>query len=306
MSDRMDFIQSYCERLRVELKGCDPALIMDATNDAYEYLSNEIESIRSTAPQKSIEEAFEAAALKFGEPHEVARAFLEMEEQVKQALSFRSTSFRNRGWRRFWGIITDMRAYTSLLYMVLSIVTGIVGLIWVGYGLFISVISTIFIIGIPICILYFGSVRGLALIESRLIEILLGERMPRRPIFVKVEGNILTRFNATIRDPQNWKATIYLLLMCPIGLCYALIIAFILGTSIEFLIVPFIPHVTDVAAKSIELTTVKPSIWLFPLTTCISFFLLLIQLHLARYIGRFHARFAKFFLVERIVDEQNK
>ena len=48
-------------------------------------------------------------------------------------------------------------------------------------GLSLSLGLLILIVGIPLTVLFFGSVRGLALLEGRLVEALLGERMPRRP-----------------------------------------------------------------------------------------------------------------------------
>ena len=41
----------------------------------------------------------------------------------------------------------------------------------------------VLIIGIPFVILFFGSVRVLSLVEGRIVEVMLGERMPRRPLY---------------------------------------------------------------------------------------------------------------------------
>lgn len=298
--DKMDFIEEYCTELKLELQGSDPAVLMDATNAAYEYLSNEIDLNLSSDSQLSLGDAAARAVEKFGTPFEVAQSFLELEEQVSRAFSLDGSKagLRKRG-HRFFSIISDIRAYTSMLYMILSVVTGIIALIWIGYGLVISALSSIFIIGFPICILFFGSVRGLALIESRLIETLLGERMPRRPVFFKVEGNIWSRFIATLRDKNTWKSLIYMVLQFPVGIVYGIVTVLLLGTSVEFLIVPFLPEFTDVAAESVTHVGGKPGPWLFPITTTISFFLLLLQLHVSRFIGKWHARYAKFFLVEK-------
>ncbi|MFH1999094.1 MAG: hypothetical protein ABIK28_05390, partial [Planctomycetota bacterium] len=75
MNDSIQTIQAYIDRLTMELKGCDPALIMDAVNDAGEYLHNEVETIQEGAPSISIQSAVEQAVKKFGSPAEVALSF---------------------------------------------------------------------------------------------------------------------------------------------------------------------------------------------------------------------------------------
>lgn len=68
-------------------------------------------------------------------------------------------------------------------YMLIAFVTGIFYLSWAVTGVSISISFLIFIFGFPIALLFLLSVRGLALIEGRLVEALLGVRMPRRPFF---------------------------------------------------------------------------------------------------------------------------
>jgi hypothetical protein len=176
---------------------------------------------------------------------------------------------------------------------------GLIYFVWSVLGLAITLFSFIFIIGIPMCLLFFGSIRVIALVESRLIETLLGARMPRRPIFSKVNGNILSQFWALVKNPESWTILIYLILMAPLGITYFLIAVCMLGTAVEFLFVPFFPHPAETARFCFELAHIEPSPWMLSFTLLISFFLIVLTLHVVKAIGRFHARFAKGLLVAR-------
>jgi hypothetical protein len=55
-------------------------------------------------------------------------------------------------------------------------------------GIAISISFSLFIFGLPIAIFFLYSVRGFALLEGRIVEALLGVRMPRRPLFYPKEG----------------------------------------------------------------------------------------------------------------------
>ena len=69
--------------------------------------------------------------------------------------------------------------------MLVSLVTGIMYFTWAVTGLSLSVGLLVLIISLPFIGLFFLSVRGIALVEGRIVEALLGVRMPRRPIFVE-------------------------------------------------------------------------------------------------------------------------
>ena len=51
---------------------------------------------------------------------------------------------------------------------------------WAVVGASLSVSLLILIIGVPLLVLFLGSIRALAFIEGRMVEVLLGVRMPRR------------------------------------------------------------------------------------------------------------------------------
>src|SRR5690606_7424559 len=83
---------------------------------------------------------------------------------------------------RFFGVIADPYAWTGFFYMLLSLATGIVYFTTVVTGFSVSAGTIVLIIGIPIVILFVGVIRILSLVEGRIVEVMLGERMLRRPL----------------------------------------------------------------------------------------------------------------------------
>ncbi|MFC1850444.1 sensor domain-containing protein [candidate division CSSED10-310 bacterium] len=288
--DKTAIIQDYINQLTAILEGSDPALIMDATNDAHEYLYNEIDTLLGANPDLSIADAAEQAITKFGSPAEVASAFQDMESQVKRAFSYSTSKPKRRFWARFFSITMEHQAYSSLFYMLLSLFTGIIYGVWILYGTVIALVSSIFVIGIPICLLFLASLRAFALVESRLIESLLGMRMPRRPVFSQVAGNTLTRLWAMLKDSQTWRNWLYLLLMLPLGLLYGVTVLAGLTAIMELLLLPFFPQLFSEGESG-------PGIWFLPFSIIFGLLILTLLLHLVRYVTRYHARFAKYLLV---------
>ena len=166
--------------LRHELRDADPALLQDALYDAEEYLRSEL------AENPGTDEATLLAGIagSYGDPAEVAAIYRDTEVQVAQALRTPPPAPRASLAGRFFGVAADSRAWTALFYMLLSLATGIVYFTVVVTGLSVSAGMAVLVIGIPYTILFFASVRGLSLVEGRLVEVMLGERMPRRPLYV--------------------------------------------------------------------------------------------------------------------------
>jgi hypothetical protein len=301
-----DPIFLYLQELKSALRGSDPAVVMDAVNDATEYLESEVQAIWVVSPEKSREEALRIAVEKFGSPQEVASAFLKSEDQVKRAFDRIPIRHELSIWDRIFGITTDSRVYSALLYLMMSMVTGILYGFWIIYGTALSLAVSLLIIGIPVCLLYLGSVRALTLMESRLVESLLGVRMPRRPVFIKVEGNILTRFWRIVCDAQTWKSWVYLLLMMPLGIVYGAISMSGVAIIIGLLVMPILSFLANMGLISINMGPDGPGLWILLFTIPIAFGILTIHLHLVRVIGILHARIAKFILVGRSMAGSNE
>ena len=173
-------IPEYLEQLREALQGADPALIQDALYDAEEYLRAECAS----HPGKSEADVLELIASTYGAPEEVATAYRDTEANVNAALRpvIPRAAESPNPLRRFFGVYSDSRAYLSLFYMLLTLVTGIIYFTVVVTGLSLSVGLAVLVIGFPFFLAFIGIARVLALGEGRLLEAISGERMPRRPV----------------------------------------------------------------------------------------------------------------------------
>lgn len=299
-------IPEYLEYLRRELAGADPALVQDALYDAEEYLRSEL----AENPGKSEAEIIAAVASSYGAPEEVADIYRDTEAKVQTALRAPPPRERKSLAGRFFGVIADPRAYAALFYLVLSLMTGIFYFTWTVTGLSLSAGLAILIIGVPFVILYFGSVRVLSLVEGRLVEVMLGERMPRRPLYADRGKSLLARIGEMFTDPRTWSTQLYFLLMLPLGIVYFMIAVTLLAIAVAFVAAPvavwlgFAEIETGVGGWNLltfyddDLIVTSLPLWALPLLFVAGILLLFVTLHVARGIGHLHGLFAKHLLVK--------
>jgi uncharacterized membrane protein len=287
-------IPEYLDQLRAALAGADKAMIQDAVYDAEEYLRSEM----AENPGKSEAEVIASVAGSYGAPDEVADIYRETEVTVAKALRPPAPPKRKSALGRFFGVVADPRTYGALFYMLLSLATGTFYFTWVVTGASLSVGLLILIIGIPLLLLFLMSVRLLSLVEGRVVEVLLGERMPRRPLYTQRDKPWMTRLKELFTDGRTWTAALYLLLMHPLGILYFSIAITLLALSVGLIAAPvafFLPHGYAFNFGDWNLVTEAP--WLLPLFSIIGVVLLFATLHLARVVGVFHGWLAKHLLV---------
>ena len=174
----------------------------------------------------------------YGQPEEVAAAYKEIENRIRPALSPSLSQPKRNIVSAFFGVITEPRAWGALLYMLLSLVTGIVYFTWVVTGLSLSAGLLVLIIGLPFIGLFLLSVRGIALVEGRIVEALLGEPMPRRPLFIDKDLNLWKRFKVLVADGRTWLAMVYMALQLPLGIIYFTLFVTLLSVSLSFIATP--------------------------------------------------------------------
>lgn len=207
-------IAEYLDRLRAALAGADPALVQDALYDAEDYLRSEM----AANPGRSEAEVIAAVAGSYGAPDEVADIYRDTEVRVQTALQPPKRRKPRTTLGQFFGVALEPRTYAALFYMLLSLATGIFYFTWVVTGASLSLGLSVLIIGVPFAILFFGSVRVLSLVEGRLVEAMLGERMPRRPLYASTNATLMGRIAEMFTDPRTWATMLYMLLMLPLGI----------------------------------------------------------------------------------------
>ncbi len=294
-------IPEYLDQLRRALAGADPAMIQDALYDAEEYLRSEL----AENPGRSEAEVIASVASSYGAPDEVADIYRDTEVTVQTALRAPAPPRRTSAVGRFFGVVADPRTYASLFYMVLALATGIFYFTWVVAGFSTTLGLSVTIVGIPLLILFFGSVRVLSLVEGRIVEVMLGERMPRRPLYTVRGRSIWRRIGDMFTDPRTWSTMLYMLLMLPLGIVYFTLATTLLAVGLGFVLAPIVSWTGldaawmdrhDVMVVGFDGYVLEG--WeLLPMLLG-GVLLVFATLHLARAIGRGHGLLAKHLLVK--------
>ncbi len=290
-------VQEYLAGLKHNLKGCDRALIQDALADAEEFFRNYKESNSANNLDLSEAEVMQQAVEEFGETDEVAADYRKIDNYLTP--NKLAPQVDNRPWwKKFLMIIADPQAWGAVLYMIISMVTGIFFFTWVVTGFSLSASLLVLIIGIPIAGLYLLSIRGIALVEGRIVEALLGVRMPRRAMFIKSKRGLWNRFVELLSSSVTWKAQVYMILQLALGTAYFVLMVTLFALSLSFIFSPILELVfhLPLEVNGIDEFTYP---WLLPFIPIVGALLLLGSLHLAKLIGRFHGWFAKLMLVHK-------
>jgi hypothetical protein len=293
----MESIDTYLSALQAELAGCDPAIIQDALADAEEHLRNALDSARETEPDVSEADALSTIKGEYGSPQEVATAYKEIEIRAQPALAPSKQPENKSPLARFFGVIADPRAWGALLYLLFSVVTGMVYFLWAVAGLTMSLSLLILIIGLPFLVLFLLSVRGIALVEGRVVEALLGVRMPRRSWFFGDDRGWWQRLKTLFLDRRTWTSIGYMLLQLPLGILYFTVFLVMISFSLSLLMTPLAGPVFDQPVIVIDDATYDVPFVLTPLVSLVGLVLIIGTMHLARWVGRAHGALAKALLV---------
>jgi hypothetical protein len=297
-------IEEYLEKLKRELKGSDAALIQDALSDAEEHLRTALEESVEKTPGISEEEALQPLVEKYGAPSEVASAYKEIESRVLPAFAISETRVTRPHRSKFFGVVTDAQAWGAFLYLLLSGLTACIYGMWALMGASVSFFSLILIIGIPLTGLFLLSIRGIALVEGRIVEALLGLRMPRRPLFLKKDLSWSQKLKALIIESHTWKALAYLILHFPVGALYFASAAILFSVSLKCFLYPLWYWVLGRPLITFS-QPIYPPVWSIPLISVAGLVMLPLILHLAKLVGKIHGRFAKFMLVQKLQEIEN-
>jgi uncharacterized membrane protein len=305
-------IEQYLVELKQELSGSDRATVQDALADAEEYLRTALNAAKydSAAAQA---EALAGIIEKYGSPKEIAAAYKAIESSTPPAFARPEVMevkaapppppappkpVDNRPWfLKFFGVFGEARAWASLFYLIFSLGTGIFFFTWVITGLSTSLGLLILVIGIPIAGLFLMSFRGIALIEGRLIEALLGVRMPRRPLFSRKDIGWWQKFKIMLTERQTWTTIVYMILMLPLGIIYFTVIITLFAVALWLIFKPISELAWGIPSFVIGDYGYYTPGWLMPFTVIGGILLLFANMHIAKALGKFHANLAKAMLV---------
>ena len=292
-------VQDYLAKLKKELAGsADPALIQDALSDAETHLRTALEEELSKNPDISETEILVPLVKKYGAPSEIAAAYLAIEPHISPAMAHTPHPEARSFLGKFFGVLAESRAWGAFFYLLLAFVPGIIFGGWALLAGLISSFSLLFIIGLPIFGLFLLSLRGIALLEGRIVEALLGVRMPRRPLFLKKDLKWSDRYIALVKDSYSWRALLYAVLLFPLGLIYSGLFSLLFVFSLSLITSPVLELVFRIPLDLFGDDVFTP-VWLLPIVCLAGFVLLPLTFHLAKLFGKVHGRFAKSMLVRK-------
>ncbi len=305
-------IEQYLSQLKRELAGSDRATIQDALADTEEHLRTALDNATAAAPELSEASALQAIIEQYGQPGEIATAYQEAEaltppafsrpgyrqlDPATQPESAECTPTDNRPfYTRFFGVVLEPRAWGALFYLLFSLVTGVFYFTWVVTGISLSLGLMVLIIGLPFSGLFILSVRGLALVEGRLVEALLGVRMPRRPLFQQGNRGWWQHFKAIVSAKHTWLSIIYLLLQLPLGIFYFALFISLLAVALSGVALPIMQLGFDLPITYIN-DAYYLSGWVLAAAVIAGVFVAMATMHLAKALGHLHGALARALLV---------
>jgi hypothetical protein len=304
-------IEQYLSELKKELSGSDRATVQDALSDAEEYLRNAFNNAASGSKSAQAE-ILKPIIEKYGSPIEVAAAYKEIESRTPPTYTPPAPKFveprpetaapplppDTRPFiARFFGVYAEPKAWASLLYLLFSLVTGIIYFSWVVTGISVSLSLLVLIVGLPIAGLFLLSVRGIALVEGRLVEALLGVRMPRRPLFSRKDIGWWRKFKGMLASGRTWTALIYMILQMPLGIIYFTVFVTLFAISLWLITSPIWGLAFNVPFAMSDPYAYYIASWAIPLVVIGGVLLLTATMHLVKYTGKGHALLARALLV---------
>jgi uncharacterized membrane protein len=313
-------IEQYLSELKTELSGSDRATVQDALSDAEEYLRTALDTALKTEARNSESEVLASIIDKYGSPKEIAAAYKEIESRTPPAFgrtaykeikapvpsiaplppppAAASTAPDTRNiFAKFFGVFAEARTWGAFLYLMLSMFIGIAYFTWAITGLSLSVGLLVIIVGIPLTCLFLLSVRGIALIEGRLVEALTGVRMPRRTIFSRKDVGFWQKVKSLFADRLTWTGIIYMILQMPLGIIYFTVFVSLIAVSIGLILRPIFELTFGLPwAISGDYGYFTPG-WLMPFSVIGGVLLLTATMHLVKVTGRLHGHYAKVMLV---------
>ncbi|HJW43357.1 MAG TPA: sensor domain-containing protein [Geothrix sp.] len=202
----------------------------------------------------------------------------------------------------FFEVLATRRAYTTLLYLLATMVTGVLAFTFTVTGLSVSLGLAILIIGVPVALAFLAGVRLLAVAEVHLLKAMVGGEGSAGPALLPEGQGWPARLKALLADRRTWTSLLYFLLLMPLGMTYFALFTCLISTGLALAAVPFARLFHATGSLSLDLGGLA---WLLghpnqSAVLCGLAALALIPLifHLALLAGRFQVWLARHLLVQ--------
>ena len=299
MSEPISTVQEYFDRLAAAFAGTDPAVAQDATYDAQEFLAGERETLAAAGAGLDTEsQLVERLRRRFGEPEEVVVGYTATEVQVAAALAQPRPRRPASVGGRILGVLAEPRSYGALFFMLLSMPLGLLYFSWAVIGLSLSAGLGILVFGFLFFLFFMSTVRAVALVECRIVEALLGERMPRRPPVVVPKGRWIDKVRFWVTDGRTWLTILYMIVRLPLGIVYFVVTAVFLIFALFFLLAPIVQLFLPFPIIHVMGSDYFLPLWFLPLLWLGGVVDLLALMHISRFVGHWHGKMAKAMLAK--------
>ena len=272
--DAREQVMRYVAALETELAGCDPALRHDAVIDAETHLRSAIDGgmpaeraiaefgtpreiarayidqdsqtygWRVHAPEPAGPAAGAVSACSPGSPDGAAPGGpASPATPVRPAPQMPSPGPSLASRIPVVGIWLDPRAWGALIYFgAVGFVLSLGYFVWsVTMGALVLGMAPL-IIGVPLLVLLLGSARALCLFEGKVVEALLGVRMPRRvqPVEGADSVGFWQRILCWLRDVRSWLSLAFLLGNFFISVCTFVLTITLCAVSVSMVLAPIL------------------------------------------------------------------
>lgn len=199
----------------------------------------------------------------------------------------------------YFAVLALPRAYTTLLYLLLSLPLGIFAFTFAVTGLSLSLGLAVLIVGIPFVLGFLALTRVLAVAESTLLRSLVDPGAPATPALLPEGGDWSDRVRSLITDRRTWTSLAYFLLLLPLGVAYSVLVVTSLALTLGLLAAPFLGLFQGLPEVSIPGFVWASSHPMAILLVCglVGALLLPLTLHLGVALGRFQGWLARQLLV---------
>jgi uncharacterized membrane protein len=122
-------------------------------------------------------------------------------------------------------------------------------------------------------------------------------RMPRRTRFTDKNVKLWDRIKDLLTDRSTWSGILYLIFQLPLGIIYFSLMIILIATSIACIFAPMVQVLMNVSLIHFGSEMYYAPLWVLPLITIGGILLLTITMHIAKFVGKIHGKYAKAVLV---------
>jgi len=199
----------------------------------------------------------------------------------------------------YFAILASPRAYATLGYLLLSMATGIFAFTFAMTGLSLSLGLAVLIVGIPFAVAFLALARMLAVAEARLLRVLVDPEAPTAAPLLPTGAGGMARIQALVTDRRTWTSLAYFLLLLPLGIAYANVLAALLIVAFGLMAAPLVALFAapgTVSLEGLQLVGNHPTL-LLAACGLVGALLVPLTLHLGLVLGRFQSWVARHLLV---------